>query len=249
MAKLIPTALEAYFQKTRSHFFGLLAIFLLLVIYEAGSAKIYADEKVVISNSAEVMMQRFLWFVGIRNNLFLWAVYILGLAWAFYLAKKQNLLDFKFVYIPYSIFESTLYAVLVDVIAGQLANRTKVFMMMAPQAEATVAAMSKELTRSIGAGIYEELLFRLILVSLFLVTFQKLEIFGENKILQSALAVALAAALFSGFHFLGGNEVAAFEPFIFRFYAGVLLGILFVVRGIGVTSYTHAIYNVLLVLR
>ena len=249
MGKLIPAALETYFQKTRSHFFGLLAIFLLLVLYEAGSAKIYADQKVVISNSAEVMMQRFLWFLGIRNNLFLWAVYLLGLVWAFYLAKKQNLLDFKFVYIPYSIFESTLYAVLVGIIAGQLTDRTNLIKMMAPQNNAPVAAMSKELTSAIGAGIYEELLFRLILVSLFLVTFEKLVIFGNNKILQSALAVALAAVLFSGFHFLGGNEVMAFEPFIYRFYAGVLLGILFIVRGIGVTSYTHAIYNLLLVLR
>lgn len=249
MGKFVPTALDAYFQKTRSHFFGLLAIFLLLVIYEASSAKIYADQKVMISNSAEVMMQRFLWFIGIRNNLFLWAVYILGLAWAFYLAKKQNLLDFKFVYFPYSIFESTLYAVLVGIIAGQLTDRTSLFTMMAPQTNATVATMSKELTSAIGAGIYEELLFRLILISLFLVTFEKLTVLGANKILQSALAVSLAAALFSGFHFLGGNEVMAFEPFIYRFYAGVILGVLFIVRGIGVTSYTHAIYNLLLVLR
>jgi len=249
LGKYISPALAAYFQKTRSHFFGLLAIFLLLVIYEAGSAKIYAEQKVLISNSAEIMMQRFLWFIGIRNNLFLWAVYLLGTAWAFYLAKKQNLLDFKFVYIPYSIFESTLYAVLVGIIAGQLTARTNLITMMAPQSGDVVATMSKELTSAIGAGIYEELLFRLILISLLLVTFEKLKVFGDNKILQSALAVALAAALFSGFHFLGGNEVMAFEPFIYRFYAGVMLGVLFIARGIGVTSYTHAIYNLLLVLR
>ncbi|MCG3121183.1 MAG: hypothetical protein ALAOOOJD_04183 [bacterium] len=244
----MPHALDEYFQKTRSHFFGLLSIFLLLVIYETSSAKIYADQQIHIRNSAEVMLQRFLWFMGIRNNLFLWAVYILALVWAFWLAKKQNLVDFKFVYFPYSIFESTLYALLVGMIAGQLTERTNGLAMRVLQNKTSITDVGANLTSALGAGIYEELLFRLILVSLILLIFEKLK-FGGGRLIHAAFAVIISALLFSGFHYLGGREAMAFDSFIYRFYAGIILGALFVVRGIGVASYTHSIYNLLLILR
>jgi hypothetical protein len=247
LENLMPKALDTYFKKTRSHFFGLLAIFLLLVIYEFSSAQIYADQQVQIRNSAEVLIQRFLWFMGIRSNLFLWAIYILAVVWAFWLAKKQNLLDFKFVYFPYSIFESTLYALSLGMIAGKLTERTNSITMAAPQNQAPTADLGAKATSALGAGIYEELLFRLILISLFLLIFEKL--IGGKKSVHTVIAVFLSAVLFSGFHYLGGREAMTMDSFAYRFYAGVILGVLFIGRGIGVASYTHAIYNLLLIFR
>jgi hypothetical protein len=247
LENLMPKALDAYFKKTRSHFFGLLSILLLLVIYETSWSQIYADQQVQIRNNAQIMIQRTLWFMGIRSNLFLWAVYLLALVWAFWLAKKQDLLDFKFVYFPYSIFESTLYALLVGIIAGQLAIRPNNVTMLALQSPAVDATFGAKLTRALGAGIYEELLFRFILVSLLLWIFEKLV--KAKKLVYTLLAVAISAVLFSAFHYLGGREAPSMESFTYRFYAGALLGVLFVVRGIGVAAYTHSIYNLLLVFR
>jgi membrane protease YdiL (CAAX protease family) len=242
--KLLPAALQTYFKQTRSHFFGLLSILFLLVIYESSSASLYAEQKIQIRNSAEVMIERMLWFMGVRNSLLLWAVYLLILAWAFWLAKKQNLLSFKFVYIPYSIFESTLYALLLGLIAGKLTERTSLILQ---QGQEELATMGAKMTLAVGAGIYEELLFRFFLISLLILIFDKLA--GGKRPVYAVLAVALAAILFSGFHYLGGREAFTFDSFIFRFYAGVILGMLFVLRGIGVTSYTHALYNLLLIFR
>lgn len=242
--KLLPAALQVYFNQTRSHFFGLLSILFLLVIYESSSATIYADQQIQIRNSAEVMIERMLWFAGIRNNMLLWVVYLLILAWAFWLAKKQNLLSFKFVYIPYSIFESTVYALLLGLIASKLTERTNLVLLQSQEELTTVGAKA---TLALGAGIYEELLFRFILISLLSVIFEKLA--GGRRTVYDLLAVAISAILFSGFHYLGGREAFTFASFIFRFYAGAILGALFVVRGIGVTSYTHAIYNLLLIFR
>ncbi|MDZ7303309.1 MAG: CPBP family glutamic-type intramembrane protease [candidate division KSB1 bacterium] len=243
--KLVPAALQTYFKKTRSHFFGLLSILLLLLIYEGSSAKLYADQQIQIRNSAEVIIERMLWFMGIRNNLFLWAVYFLLMVWAFWLAKKQQVLDFKFVYIPYSIFESTVYAVLLGLLAGQLTEHTNLALLQ--QARSEMANMGARMTMALGAGIYEELLFRFLLISLLLSIFDVLA--GGRRLMYVILAVVISAALFSGFHYLGGREVLTLESFVFRFYAGVILGALFVLRGIGVTSYTHAIYNLLLLFR
>ncbi|MDZ7361725.1 MAG: CPBP family intramembrane metalloprotease [candidate division KSB1 bacterium] len=245
--KLMPQALDTYFKKTRSHFFGLLTILLLLLIYEGSSAKLYADRQVQIRNSAEVIIERFLWFLGVRNNIFLWAVYLLVLVWAFWLAKKQQLLDFKFVYIPYSIFESTFYALSLGLIAGQLTERTNNILTIAWQNQQQSAEVGERAIRALGAGIYEELLFRFVLISLLLLIFEKLV--GASKMVQTIFAVIISALLFSGFHYLGGREVLTPESFAYRFYAGVILGVLFIVRGIGVTSYTHSIYNLLLVFR
>lgn len=242
--KLLPAALQVYFNQTRSHFFGLLSILFLLVIYESSSATIYADQQIQIRNSAEVIIERMFWFAGIRNNMLLGAVYLLILAWAFWLAKKQNLLSFKFVYIPYSIFESTLYALLLGLIAGKLTERTNLILL---QSQEELATMGAKATLALGAGIYEELLFRFILISLLILIFDKLA--GGKRAVYTVLAVAIAAILFSGFHYLGGRETFTFDSFIFRFYAGAILGALFVTRGIGVTSYTHAIYNLLLIFR
>lgn len=240
----MPAALQTYFKQTSSHFFGLLSILFLLVIYESSSASLYAEQNIQVRNSAEVIIERMLWFMGVRNSMLLWAVYLLILAWAFWLAKKQNLLSFKFVYIPYSIFESTLYALLLGLIAGRLTERTNLILQ---QGQQELATMGAKMTLAVGAGIYEELLFRFFLISLLLLIFDKLA--GGKRPVYTVLAVAIAAILFSGFHYLGGREAFTFDSFIFRFYAGAILGGLFVTRGIGVTSYTHAIYNLLLIFR
>ena len=242
--KYVPAALQVYFKQTRSHFFGLLSILLLLVIYEVSSAKLYADQQIQIRNSAEIMIKRVFWFMGVRNSVFLWLIYFAILAWAFWLAQKQQLLNFKFVYIPYSIFESTLYALLLGLIAGRLTERTT--LMVAPQDHNELAVGAK-MTLALGAGIYEELLFRFFILSVLLFVFDKLV--GGKRVVHALLAVLISAALFSLFHYLGGREAFTFASFWFRLYAGLILGWLYVVRGIGVTSYTHAIYNLLLILR
>jgi hypothetical protein len=218
---------------------------LLLLIYEGSSAALYNDQQIQVRNSAEVMIKRMLWFMGLRENLLLWAAYLLLLGWAFWLAKKQQVLNFKFVYLPYIIFESTIYALFFGFLVGQLTERSTLSILL--QAKSQAADMGTKMTLAVGAGIYEELLFRFILISLLVFIFHKLS--GSTHVVYSLLAVVLSAVLFSGFHYLGNREVFMFESFLFRFYAGVILGLLFVLRGIAVASYTHAIYNLLLIFR
>jgi hypothetical protein len=104
----------------------------------------------------------------------------------------------------------------------------------------------------IGAGIYEELVFRLILICLLIVLFQDvLKLGHENAII---LSILISAALFSAHHhidFLSGrpNLVDPFDwtRFIFRTIAGVYFAILYAIRGFGITAGTHAFYNIIAV--
>jgi len=104
----------------------------------------------------------------------------------------------------------------------------------------------------IGAGIYEELVFRLILICILMLLFQDaLRLDHKNSIV---LSVLISAALFSAHHhidFLSGqpNAIDPFNltRFAFRTIAGIYFAILFAFRGFGITAGTHAFYNIIAV--
>jgi membrane protease YdiL (CAAX protease family) len=107
-----------------------------------------------------------------------------------------------------------------------------------------------DIVTGIGAGIYEELLFRLILICLLMLLFQ--DVFGLGKNNSIVLAVLVSAALFGAHHhidFLTGrpNQTDFFDwwKFIFRTMAGVYFAMLFAIRGFGITAGTHAFYDII----
>jgi hypothetical protein len=102
----------------------------------------------------------------------------------------------------------------------------------------------------IGAGIYEELVFRLILICTLMLLFQDaLRLTHRNSII---LSVLISAALFSAHHhivLLDGQlgQAAAFDwaKFGFRTVAGIYFAMLFAIRGFGITAGTHAFYDII----
>ncbi len=102
----------------------------------------------------------------------------------------------------------------------------------------------------IGAGIYEELVFRLILICLLMLLFQDvLRLTHKNSIV---LSVLISAALFSGHHhivFIDGQFVQStpfnWTEFVFRTIAGIYFAVLFAIRGFGITAGTHAFYDII----
>ena len=102
---------------------------------------------------------------------------------------------------------------------------------------------------AIGAGIYEELVFRLILICALMMLFQDLlRLDQKNSIV---LSVLISAALFSAYHYIdfrtGELDGDPFEltSFAFRTMAGIYFAVLFAVRGFGITAGTHAFYDII----
>lgn len=112
------------------------------------------------------------------------------------------------------------------------------------QLAATVGGQSwmGDLFLSIGAGIYEELLFRLMLISLLSIVLIDLIRMPEGPAVFAI--VMLSAALFSLYHYLGAEEFR-WSLFMFRAVAGVYLAGAFFLRGFGITVGCHVIYDVL----
>ncbi len=97
---------------------------------------------------------------------------------------------------------------------------------------------------SIGAGIYEELLFRLILLTVLLFVFKDLLqiAFGWSLV----LAIIGSAILFSLYHYLGSEPFSP-QTFFFRTAAGIYFGGIFIYRGFGVDVGTHVVYDLIVV--
>ena len=95
----------------------------------------------------------------------------------------------------------------------------------------------------VGAGVYEEALFRLTLIPLF---FAGLRVLQAPQVVASAVAVTASAFLFSLAHHAGTpGEAFTWFAFVFRWLAGVYFAWVFVVRGFGVAVGTHTAYDIL----
>lgn len=96
---------------------------------------------------------------------------------------------------------------------------------------------------SCGAGLYEEVLFRLMLLPAGLWLARKA---GCGPLAASAWGVLLTSLLFSAAHYVGplGDSFDVYS-FTFRLLAGMFFAILFLSRGFGIAAGTHALYDVI----
>jgi membrane protease YdiL (CAAX protease family) len=111
-------------------------------------------------------------------------------------------------------------------------------------------SLAASIVTGIGAGIYEELVFRLILICTLMLVFQDiLGISHQNSII---LSVLVSAALFSAHHhvvIVNGhfetNVPFTWTEFGFRTIAGIYFAGLFAIRGFGIAAGTHAFYDII----
>ncbi len=110
--------------------------------------------------------------------------------------------------------------------------------------------IAMDLLTGIGAGIYEELIFRLILISLSLVFFET--VLGISRFKAVIISVIISSVLFSLHHhfvFLNGQfakaEIFTMTRFAFRTVAGVFFAVIFAARGFGIAAGTHSFYDII----
>ncbi len=103
----------------------------------------------------------------------------------------------------------------------------------------------------VAAGVYEEFVFRLVLIDLILLLL--LDVLALGKGLSAGLAVAVTAIAFGLYHpnalQIGGGQWAA-EWWLLLFYVigGAYLGLIYLKRGLGIVVGAHCLFNVYVVL-
>jgi heme/copper-type cytochrome/quinol oxidase subunit 2 len=99
-------------------------------------------------------------------------------------------------------------------------------------------SMGWRLWIAVGAGLYEEFLFRMIGVAL--VHSLMVDLFGVKERLGRVVAVGVTAGAFAWYH-------APAEVWLFVYYAmaGAFFGVLYLGRGFGITAGAHAFFDIL----
>jgi hypothetical protein len=97
---------------------------------------------------------------------------------------------------------------------------------------------------SVGAGIYEELVFRLVIVTLLMVLL--IDVAGLKQTPGVALTVIISSLMFAAHHYAPiGADTWSASAFAFRAAAGAYLAAVFVVRGFGLAVGCHVFYDII----
>jgi len=244
---------DDYWALARQPLHCLLFLLPLLAAYEIGVALAIGDGATA-RNGADYWMRWGLQVVGLKHPLLLPLV-VVGLLSAWQLAGR-------FRWKPSAgtlcgmLAESALFGACLVVLGqlqdivfrsqlGQLAQGAHAGITLA-QPETVPGMLTGTMPRVIsyiGAGVYEEVLFRLCLIP---VSYGLLRGLLLPRRLAMLLAVLATSILFSAAHYVGpaADQLTLFS-FLFRALAGVYFALLFVTRGFGITVGAHAAYDVI----
>lgn len=215
---------------------SLLLLLPLIVIYEAGTAYFttaaqHGYEQQII---AFTMMQRFFRLFGVHGqHLPAIAVGTILLSW--HIARNERW-QISLPTLIAMAAESLLLALPLIALARELARYFPLAGLHSTRQDTVIM--------SLGAGVYEELVFRLILFSL--LSFVLKDAMRLRPWCVHLGVVFISALAFSGYHYLSPMEHFQWRSFIFRTLAGAYFGVLFLIRGFGITAACHASYDILI---
>ena len=230
----------SYFLKSRTSFYSFLFTLPLFFLYEVNILFLSWDDILVVRNGADFLMRNILESFDIYGLYGLGLVFFLGLlvTYIFFIKEdQQQEINVNFLFIM--LAESMLWSVVLYFLLFKF-----MVLLMNPVGKTIL----QQVTLAIGAGIYEEFLFRVLLIAGLsgILGF----VFMWDKTFKSIIAVVLSGGIFSAFHFMGEyGDFFSMELFLIRFFAGLILGVLYMYRGFGITAYTHSIYDLIVLIR
>ncbi|APW60088.1 CPBP family intramembrane glutamic endopeptidase [Paludisphaera borealis] len=236
-----------YWGSTRRPLPSLALVGPIVLAYEGGVAWLAGVSSNTIRTGADAWMRRSLAELGLTDHWFLpLALLMILLGWQAVRPKEWR---FSPTIVAGMLIESLVLAVclvgvsrLVDLGFSYLerSGPTLRLLQVAPDAGRKELA---QLIGFLGAGVYEEALFRLLLVPIF---FYALRILQTPQVLACALAVTGSALLFSLAHHAGNpGESFTWFAFVFRWMAGVFFAWVFILRGFGIAVGAHTAYDIL----
>ena len=230
----------SYLLKSRTSFYSFLFTLPLFFLYEINILFLSWDDILVVRNGADFLMRNILESFDIYGLYGLGLVFFLGLlvTYIFFIKEDQKQeVNVNFLFIM--LAESMLWSVVLYFLLFKF-----MVLLMNPVGKTIL----QQVTLAIGAGIYEEFLFRVLLIAGLsgILGF----VFMWDKTFKNIIAVVLSGGIFSAFHFMGEyGDFFSMELFLIRFFAGLILGVLYMYRGFGITAYTHSIYDLIVLIR
>jgi membrane protease YdiL (CAAX protease family) len=224
---------ESYWVESRRPLASLVFIAPLLIVYEAGALLLG------VQTGADVFMRRVLNLLGFGQHLLLPILLVCILLGWHYLSRN-----------PWRLSGSVISTMAVESVMLGLCTwliaiiQDAILPMSVGAAFEAFRDTGKRCVANLGAGIYEELLFRLVLLGLLAWAFRKA---GAAPRWSTILAVLASSLLFAAAHYVGPyGELLQCRSFVFRTLAGVFFSVVFLYRGFGIAAGSHAAYDILL---
>jgi membrane protease YdiL (CAAX protease family) len=216
---------------------SLILVFPLFIVYQVGVLF-----TLPLLNGADFVTSLLFALLGLtlQGYLLFLALVVLGFLLALALLRRTQQFNGR-VFLPV-LLESAIYALTMGSLIVLV--MTKVLgISPALAAGLPEQGMVTRLVMSLGAGVYEESVFRLGLLSGCITLFDRL--LGMSRWAAVLAAFALSSLVFSLVHYLPPmGDAFAVGSFTFRVLAGVMFGVLYKLRGFAVAVYTHALYDV-----
>jgi membrane protease YdiL (CAAX protease family) len=232
-----------YWNEARTPLSSLMFLLPWIAIYELGVLAIGQDQPDAMRNGADFWMRSLLTRAGAGQLLL--PLIVVGMLLAWHILRKnpwQVRLETQFGMLA----ESVLLAVVL-VAVGQchdIVFRSLVVHDTTP--EGVLNAMQGSVSQAvsyIGAGVYEEVMFRLLLIPAAFLSFRMFEFPSKYAAMMAAIS---SSFLFALAHHVGpAAEAFNLFAFSFRVAAGLFFAAVFLLRGFGITVGCHAAYDLL----
>ena len=236
----MPSALSSYFEESKTPLSNLVFYLPWLILYELGLV-LSGDP---YRNLADVWLRNVLQWAGFSQYFLLPLLSCAVLLGWHHVSKKQWKIHWHCL--PGMFLECIAYTVVLigvfrlqQVVVSAVGNLAGRPVAMAVQAGPELAANDHLLLNMVGAGIYEELFFRLLLLPAVIWALLRIEL---KSWLAYTLGVVLVSVAFAAAHSIGVEQ--DWFTFAFRFLVGVILGAVFLKRGFGVAVGAHVLYNI-----
>ena len=228
---------DSYWQLSSSPLTSLVFTLPLVLDYEGGVLLLGRGSP---RNGADVWLRHLLDALGFGQYFLLPLLTVLGLlAWQF---LSQDRWRFSLAVLPGMTAECLLWAVAL-VALGRLQQTLWPLAVAGLQFGDEGRGVFARLVGYCGAGLYEEVLFRLLLLPVSVWACARL---GCTPVASGFWAVALSSLLFSAAHYVGPlGDAFSLYSFTFRAIAGVFFALLFLTRGFGIAAGTHFVYDLL----
>lgn len=229
---------ESYLRSSSRPLFGAVIALAMLLLYET-MVLMQPSYDVQVRNAPEAWFRSVLYFFGLSYNAAT-LVILGGLLVSILYYFSRGGADLKIRYFVLVLLESAFWGMATGVLLQWI---MRAILLAAGGIE---GGFIKNFGLAIGAGLFEEFFFRVVITGGLIVLFRRM---GMKKWINVMLAVLIASFLFSVSHYIGslGDSLELYS-FLFRFFAGIWFTVLFVARGFAVVCLSHAFYDLYVLL-